>query len=335
MANKPAAESALHGLFDEELPAEAQVAEAPMAPMAAVAPYAPPVQVLDSASPWPKFIPDVERTLQILRGAVEPPAALKPQVDQVLSTLSDELRGALADPALPLPPQYALLARAAAIRWRVNAALSTRAASKASDAGSVEQLFNELDGILAELREAAVAPEAEELHGDLEAERIALAKAAVDLAEAVQVSSQASAQQAVASTSQKYRAVPGVRMISSAKIAEPEGMSSKQKMLYGFFGLVVVAGLAFHGIRMFGGTVSDDGPVPLPTGTTASHAPPSTARMVSSKDGKPLDSLVVDQLKREAAKAGGTAVLISPETMMILPPGMNPPQMKPQGEVKP
>ena len=67
----------------------------------------------------------------------------------------------------------------------------------------------------------------------------------MDLAEAVQANSQATAQQAVATTSQKYKAVPGVRMLSSAAVGkeEKEGATAGKKVLYTFFGLVVAAGL--------------------------------------------------------------------------------------------
>ncbi len=330
-AAKPddAAESSLHGLF-EDVPPDAAAAPVIPPPIPAMAPPLPPAPTYDAAAPWPKFIPDLARSLLILRGEVEPPALLRPHVEQLLSTLSDEFRGVLSDPGAELSAGYELLARAAAIRWRVTAALSTRAAAKSADSAAVEVLFNELDLILTELRSANTLPETE-LHAPLESERVALAKAAVDLAEAVQVTSQAVAQEAVASSAQKYRAVPGARMLSNSG-TEKEELPQRQKLLYLAFGVLVLIAALFHGSRMLGSNGPQETLPNLPAGTTGGGVVGGPT-MVSTRNGEPLSPAAIEQLKAEAAKSGGRVQVLGPESVMVLPASMAGPSS--EGEAKP
>ncbi|MGQ0505158.1 MAG: hypothetical protein ACT4TC_07530 [Myxococcaceae bacterium] len=274
---RPAA-SSLQGLFEEDQGHPVPPPESAASSLVSAGQY-------DGRAPWPSGIPDLTGALAILRGEVETPVPLRPQTEAFLRALSSEFRDFLTDTAVELPPELALLARAAAVRWRVAVALSTYRPSTRTDANAIELLFSELDLILTELRDVgADAPD--ELQADLGAERVALAKAAVDLSEALQSESKQAAHKAVQASAEKYKTLAPTRTGRGASRAMPGW-----KLVV--FVLLVVGALG-AGV-FFGLPLLNERLHPAPISIPVSTKPAAPAEVKPSPPARPSESPAPDR----------------------------------------
>ncbi len=276
---------------------------------------------------WPANLPGAEEAERLLVAAVAGAAAAGPQAEaavQAAQKLSQPEREALAGAALPV--DVAVVRRAVVLRFRV--ALALQAAPRPGqpgDAGAVQTLLAEIDGVLAELKALEEgAPPA--VQPGLDAIRSGLVSEAIDLTEAVQRLAPAPVAEPEAGVRPPPRKAPE-RKVEKRAASEFEGLAQKKGQSRGaLITVLVLAALAAAGYHV----KERLAPQPVVERPTMAGAPAGAIaptnnrtpnRVVVSEDGKPFEREQVERFRKEQAERGNEVVQVSPTTLVVKPAG--------------
>jgi len=297
----------------------APAAPQPLRPAVARPPSGPPA--------WPANLPGAEESARLLLAAVAgealEPGPLAEAAAGAAEKLSQPERDAVA--GRPLPVDAAVIQRAAVLRFRVALALHTAPRpGGAGDAGAVQALLAEIDGVLAELKvlEEGAPPAAQP---GLDTIRSGLVSEAIDLTEAVQRLAPAPPPQTETAPKPAARR-PAEKKAVESRAAEFEGLKQRQGGRNAMLALLVLSALAAAGYHL----MERFGPRPVAERPTMPGAPANAVapandrggpRVVVSQDGKPFEREQVEQFRREQAERGNEVVQVSPTTLLVKPAG--------------
>jgi len=301
----------------------------PPAPLAVAGPRAPEPAAGQAAEPpvWPANLPGDEEAARLLAGAVSGAAGdagpLADAAARAAQKLSQPEREAVAGGRLAV--DAAVVRRAAVLRFRVALALeAVPRPGERGDAGAVQALLAEIDGVLAELKalEEGAPPV---VQPGLDAIRSGLVSEAIDLTEAVQRLAPAPVPEREATARLPPRK-PAEKSVEKRTASEFEGLAERRTSRGPLIGMLVVAALAAIGYHLKERLL----PRPVVERPTMAGAPAgaiaptnnrSPARVVASEDGKPFEKEQVERFRKEQAERGNEVVQVSPTTLLVKPVG--------------
>lgn len=275
---------------------------------------------------WPANLPGAEESARLLVAAVAGEAlAPGPLAEAAVASarkLSQLERDAVAGNPLPVDPM--VVRQATVLRFRVSLALQAAPQSGGQgDAGAVQALLAEIDGVLAELKALEEgAPPA--VQPGLDTIRSGLVSEAIDLTEAVQRLAPAPVPQPEAVPKPAARRPAEKRAAVAGAAAEFEGLKERRggsKALVALLVLSVLAAAGYHLKERLGpGTAVERPTMP---GAPGNAVAPSNRlggpRVVVSQDGKPFEREQVERFRKEQAERGNEVIQTSPTTLLVRP----------------
>ena len=272
----------------------------PRADSVAAAPAAP-------VALWPSQVPKREAMLGFLNDPKTAPEPFRSIASRLLSTLQFPERAAVytSSPSA----DEALVQKMVVTRFRLTAAVETRAPGSAPDAASLDELVQEVDDALAAVKQLGTTTEDPELKEVCESSRTVFAKGVQELLPVA-----AEAHQRIAFTPPPK---PAVRITSSGLPAVQPAVG-RTKILVGLLvGSLLIAGAA--GFLLSGGPKPLPELPPLPPNTEVFGDPSTGAVAVHSTDGKPIDPQAMARFRDEALQKGALVQEASPSMFTVTP----------------
>ncbi len=276
---------------------------------------------------WPGNVisaADAEGLLAGLAAGLSPGAdALRASGERVYASLTALEKDALRGAAIPV--DAGLVARAAALRWRVSEAIASAPPPDGPvDGPAVRALLAEVDAVLSALKQAGENAPAQ-VQPELERVRNALVREAIDLTEAVQRFVRAPAPAAVPAPARAAARAATRVLTVSAPSARDRAEARRPRALYVVLGIAVLAALAFHGYRFL--VRSRAAPAGLerfpgaPANVAALPGVASGPRPLVTTDGKPPSAQALETFRDEQALRGNEVREVAPGAYLVVPAG--------------
>jgi len=327
---RPEAEDPFANIFDEDPGAPSPAAEPLVAALAAEA-------VTGRAVAWPTSVLDGVDATAVLEAALSgrwPGPPLRKVTEELVGGLSDAETGALRGVDLPWDP--APLRQAAALRWKVAAALATLPPPGTPvDQEAVKSILAGIDQALAALKavSGAAGPEAQRATENV---RHALVKEAIDLTEALQLVLPAEAVKEITSSYKVPTPAPA-RTVGRTTFAPAESRAAERSQPWALvvvFALLLAAAGAYHGYRYVNRPRPAVSPVTgAPAGATASVS--AGGKTVVLPAGQAADPVEIENFKNLERAKGNEVYEVMPGTFEVRPAGAPPPPGAPAARPAP
>ena len=255
---------------------------------------------------WPSEVPKAGVLLSFLNDPKVAPEPYRSIASRLLASLQFPERAAVytASPSA----EEALVQKMVVTRFRLVAAVETRAEQSTPDAVALDELVQEVDEALAAVNQLTATTQDPELKEVCAASRTVFAKGVQEL---LPIATEA--HQRIGYTAPK----PVVRITSSKHEAVTKPVS-RTKLLVGLLGVCVL--LAVGATFLFSNSVKPVPPLPsLPPNTEVFGDFASGAVAVRSKDGKPIDPKEVQRFSNEAMAIGAVVEEASPDMLTVTP----------------